>query len=153
MNEWRRIVAALTDERRRRAYAELVLGVPTTLTEKEHRRAVRALEDAGLVADGIVVDDAFARVLAEDPPSPRQGVERWLRDGRIEQFPAHPTDRDALLAHVATRLPEGEHSERTITEALGGLTDDPVTLRRYLVDSHYLVRSPDGHVYRVPARS
>ncbi|MDM4762747.1 DUF2087 domain-containing protein [Galbitalea sp. SE-J8] len=151
--EWRRVAAVLADEVRRHAYAELVLGVPTTLSPREHRRALAALESAGLVADGAVVPDAFARLLAEDAPAARRGVDRWLRDGRIEQYPTRVVERDELLAHVAGRLPARDLSEGELTTALGVVADDPVTLRRYLVDAEYLVRSPDGSVYRVPARS
>ncbi|HLN78167.1 MAG TPA: DUF2087 domain-containing protein [Nocardioidaceae bacterium] len=79
-------------------------------------------------------------------------LSRWLVDGRIAVYPRRTADRRALLEHVvsqALRVDEGL-SEPEINERLLAFTDDPATLRRYLVDQRLLVRSPDGGVYYLP---
>lgn len=51
-------------------------------------------------------------------------------------------------------LDEGEHlGERQLTQRLAGVVDDPVLMRRLLVDSGRVHRTPDGSDYwlgRVP---
>jgi hypothetical protein len=150
MNEWRRVMASLADPVRRAVFAQLVLDEGTQVSAKQRVRALSELTEAGLVVDGRIDGALIRRLLGESPAA--QGVERWVRDGRIVQWPARADDREELLRWAASTLPDGEHEEKPLTEALAQVTDDPVTLRRYLVDAEYLVRSPDGSVYRVPAR-
>lgn len=152
MNEWRRVMASLADPVRRAVFAQLVLDEGTPVTPKARAKALRELTDAGLVSDGHVDAELLRRLLAENAPTTPTGIERWVQDGRIVQWPAKPDDREELLRWAVSTLPDGEHEEKPLTEALSQVTDDPVTLRRYLVDAEYLVRSPDGSVYRVPAR-
>ncbi|HWR86755.1 MAG TPA: DUF2087 domain-containing protein [Rhodoglobus sp.] len=144
--QWRRVAAALANEHRRAVYAETVLGLPGE-PSRTRSKALRALTDAGLLdADGAPTD-VFARLLAEQPAERPQGVDRWLREGRIEQWPSREDDRAELLAWVAAQLPSGELGERAVTDELAALTGDPVALRRYLVDAGLLTRTTDGSRY------
>lgn len=146
-NAWRRAAAALADPQRRAVYAELVLGLPGT-PGRARDRIVAGLVDAGLVTEDGAPTDLFGRLLAETPAERREGVDRWLRDGRIEQYPAGAADRDELLGWVASRLPDGEFGERVFTQQLAAVSDDPVALRRYLVDAGLVERAADGSRYR-----
>jgi hypothetical protein len=142
-NAWRRVVAALARQDRREAYAKLVLGLPV-----DNEKALRDLQAAGLVDGTTVLDDAFADLLADDAPIARTGIDRFVRNGRISQYPAKPSDRAALLEWAANQVLAGEKvDEATITERLGELTDDPASLRRYLVDADLVARAADGSSY------
>lgn len=156
---WRPIAAALADEGRRLVWARIVLGASdrspvqaSALTARE-RRAVDALERAGLVAvvDGAVEPaDPFTPLLGHRPAA--SGIDRFVRDGRIAAWPKRPVDRAALLEWAADRaLPVGDTgSEAAVTERLAAIADDPVTLRRDLVDAGLLERAADGSAYRRP---
>lgn len=148
-NEWRRVVAALDHPERRRVYAEVVLGLPGTPGTRR-TKALAALQAAGLVdAEGRATPTAFAALLAETPPVTRQGLERWVRDGVITDWPSRPGDRAELLAWVRDQvIGDGPLAERELTDRLAGLTRDPVALRRDLVDAGLLVRAADGSQYR-----
>ena len=54
----------------------------------------------------------------------------------------------ALLQVVVEQLPREEMTEPQVTALLGHLGDDPVGLRRALVDAGLLWRTPDGSRYR-----
>ncbi|MDO7882996.1 DUF2087 domain-containing protein [Antiquaquibacter soli] len=147
MNQWRRLAAALADPHRAETWARALLGQEQP-DDKRTRKALDELAAAGLVdADGRATD-AFARLLAENPAVTREGVDRWLRDGRIDSFPARPKDRLELLRWVAARLPERELTEAEVGEHLSLVTGDVATLRRYLVDAGLLHRAADGSGYR-----
>jgi hypothetical protein len=137
-------VAALARPDRRRAYAALVLGLPV-----DDQRAVANLRAAGLVDDDGVVEGRFAELLAADAPVVRTGIERFVIDGRIAQYPAKPTDRAAVLHWAARRaLEPGETvDEKTVTDRLAAVADDPASLRRYLVDAGLIARDPSGSAY------
>lgn len=153
--DWRPVVAALANRDARAVWARLVLGEEPGGSARD-LRALALLEGAGLVvrsAEGVRADDAvLRRLLAESAsvrPRPR-GVQRFLRpDGRIDRFPAGAADRDELLAHVADATLGGEETiaERELTERLARFADDPVTLRRYLVDAGLLTRTASGSEY------
>ncbi len=145
--EWRRTAAALADPTRRATWARAVLGMPQP-DDKTTTKALAALVGAGLLDAGGHPTDEFARLLAEHPAETRQGVDRWLRDGRIDGFPARPGDRRELLEWVAARLPDRELTEPEVGEHLATVSGDIATLRRYLVDAGLLERSPDGSSYR-----
>lgn len=161
--DWRPVVAALANRDARAVWARLVVGDAGApdLTTTRARRAVALLEAAGLVLhreDGGYGpdEDAFRRLLAssaETRPRPA-GVQRFLRpDGRIDRYPAGADDRAELLAHVAQRiLNAGEIvAERELTERLTRFTDDPVALRRALVDAGLVRRTPSGSEYTLAA--
>lgn len=153
-NEWRRAVAALANPATRRVFAAIVLNQQPDASGPRLERALVALRNSGLVAtldDGstVAIDDAFARLLAENAPVTRHGIERFVADGRIESFPSRPADRLEVLEWAARQVPDGASlTERELTELLGTLADDAVTLRRYLVDAGLLSRTADGSAYR-----
>jgi len=155
--DWRPVIAALANREARAAWARLVLGEDGLPGNTRERRALALLAAAGLASrdeDGRFrpEDGVLRRLLASSAAArPRpQGVERFLRpDGRIDRFPSGSADRDALLAHVAhaALAPDETLGERELTERLAAFADDPVTLRRYLVDAALLTRTPTGSAY------
>jgi hypothetical protein len=157
-DDWRRIAATLADPVRRQVYASVVLELPLEfprdLPPKKRDKALAALAAAGLIrAEGdryLVVDDAFAGLLAASPAVTRTGIDRFVRDGRIDQYPVRADDRLALLTWARDRaLPDAtELSERELGERLSDLTGDIAALRRYLVDAGLVVRDADGRRYR-----
>ena len=84
-NEWRRVAAALSDPERREAYARAVLGQEIA-TGRRGAKLADDLRDAGLIDSRGRVTEVFAELLAEKPAVTRVGVDRWIRDGRIEQI-------------------------------------------------------------------
>lgn len=94
-----------------------------------------------------VVADLVARTplgvaLAQTPelqPLAPYGVLRGVPDGE---------GSERLLAVVAATLPAGELDEPAVTRALARFSDDPVALRRALVDDGLLWRTADGAQYR-----
>lgn len=156
---WRRIAATLADPVRRQVYASIILSQQLELPTKKHKKALAALVGAGLVvADGdryLVVEDAFDSLLAASPAVTRTGVDRFVRDGRIIQYPVRADDRLELLTWARDRvLPEtselthDELSERELGIRLAELTPDVAALRRYLVDAGLVARDADGQRYR-----
>ncbi|MEW1811210.1 DUF2087 domain-containing protein [Pseudarthrobacter phenanthrenivorans] len=157
---WRRVLATLGNADARTAYAQIVLGTapPDVLAGvKEHRRnkAFAALLESGLVEEdgrgGLLAADAvFRDLLAQQPRrQPRTGLDRFLRLGRIEQYPANAAERRALLARIAGEVmsPGERLTERQVNERLLSYTDDVVLLRRYLVDFGLLRRTASGSSY------
>lgn len=144
-NAWRRVVAALAHEQQRAEYARAVLGLPV-----ENRRAADSLRAAGLLDDEDAPTEVFARLLAEHPAETRQGIDRWLREGRIDSYPAKPAQRFELLEWVVGRAlsTTEELDEKSLGERLAVFSDDVATLRRYLVDAGLLTRGDDGSRYR-----
>lgn len=155
--DWRPVIAALANAEARAAWARLVLGESGPPANARERRAFALLEAAGLAGrddgGGYRVDDTRLRRLlaasAATRPRP-QGVDRFLRpDGRIDRFPSSSVDRAALLAHVADAVLTADETvaERELTERLARFADDPVTLRRHLVDAGLLARTSTGSEY------
>jgi hypothetical protein len=153
-DDWRRIIATLADPVRRQVYASVVLDVSVEVPPKKREKALAALTVAGLLlpaGDGYSVNpDAFTALLAASPAVTRAGVDRFVRDGRIEQYPVRADDRLELLAWVRDRaVPDtAELSERALNERLGELTGDVASLRRYLVDAGLVTRDANGRRYR-----
>lgn len=89
------------------------------------------------------------------PPYDEERLGRWLEQGRIRVYPRRPADRLALLTYVVERLLDDEErlAEPALNERMQRFTDDPATLRRYLVDHRLLARSDDGSDYRRAART
>jgi hypothetical protein len=152
--DWRRIIATLADPVRRRVYASLVLDIDVELSAKKRDQAVASLLAAGLLTatpDGPVVDEsAFTRLLAGSPVVARTGVDRFIREGRIEGYPSPPADCEELLRWARDRvLPDDlALDEPALNERLASITHDVASLRRYLVDAGLLVRDAAGREYR-----
>jgi hypothetical protein len=153
-------MAALANRDARTAYAQIVLGQDVLPGMKDQRRsrAVGVLLEAGLVEwsgnQGLEASDAVFRELLSQQPKrqPKTGVDRFLRLGRIDRYPASPADRRELLAWIAAQAikPGEDLTERQVNERLLNYTDDVVLLRRYLVDFGLLERTRSGSSYRQP---
>ncbi len=75
---------------------------------------------------------------------------RFLRHGRLESLPRRWRDKVAVTRYLATRaLPEllEPITERELTDRLAELADDPVGLRRAMVDLGLVRRTRDGSEY------
>lgn len=76
-------------------------------------------------------------------------AERFLVRGRLVRSPRRRADRDAVLEHLASRvLAPGEWAlEADVTARVAELAEDPVRVRRDLVEAGLLGRRADGSVY------
>lgn len=158
---WRRVMAALANRDARTTYAQIVLGEEVLADAKEQRRhrAIAALLDAGLVEPTEsnayqASETIFHELLSQQPKrQPKTGVDRFLRLGRIDRYPASAADRRELLAWIVSEAiqPREDLAERQVNERLLSYTDDVVLLRRYLVDYGLLVRTASGSSYSRPA--
>jgi hypothetical protein len=77
-------------------------------------------------------------------------VGRFFRDGRLTTVPRRWRDRVAVARYVASSvLPEllEPIGERELTGRLAAVVDDPVGMRRALVDLGLVQRARDGSVY------
>lgn len=75
---------------------------------------------------------------------------RFLRTGRLESMPRRWRDKVAVTRYLAVQaLPTllEPISERELTDRLQQLADDPVGLRRALVDHGLVQRTRDGAEY------
>ncbi|GLI27175.1 hypothetical protein ARHIZOSPH14_14170 [Agromyces rhizosphaerae] len=162
--DWRRVVAMLVEDDRRAAFAMAVLGstraeVEARLGERRATRALRALAEVALVAedaDGVLsADGAVFHDLLHGSATARatKGPERFLRGGRIAQYPANSSDRRALLELIVDRAIGTNEvlDERGVNERLAEFTDDVALLRRSLVDAALLERTRSGSEYARPA--
>lgn len=158
LNAWRRIVGILANDDARAVYARIVLGEPVTeaatgLRERRLGRVLANLVDSGLVREDagalVASGDMFRSMLAAEPVQRVTGIDRFLRDGRIDQYPASAGERRELLEWVALEsfAPGDELSEADVNERLSRFTDDVAVLRRYLVDHELLERTPSGSSY------
>lgn len=82
-------------------------------------------------------------------PPPACDVARFLVRGRWVTTPRRTRDRDALLEHVAALLvaPGEELDEAALTARVAEVADDPVRLRRDLVEAGLVGRRQDGSRY------
>ena len=155
-NEWRAVLAALANADARSVYAEIVLGLPhtVTLSAKKRERALTTLSNAGLVniddTGAITVKTAaIAEVLERAAEPKREGVDRFVRNGRIEQYPVNPAERLKVLEWVVHRAMQSNEvlTEPEINERLAAFHLDVAALRRYLVDEGLLLRTRSGSSY------
>lgn len=152
------IVKALADPARLRTFAQIVLAGnagadPADLEERTIPRLLRS----GLVtrADNRLHADpeAFrtaAKATRNAPADAAPDVAEFYSEGRITVRPTRRRTRVALLRDLAERLFEFDrvYTEREITDALATQYDDPLQLRRDLVDELFLERTVDGREYR-----
>ena len=160
---WRPVVAALANNAARDVYCRLQTGMTlddatSVIPSAKRDRVLDTLRNAGLVE----VDDAtgevtpmapFADILAAGRVPARVGVDRFLKDGRIDSYPMTAVERRALLLYVAERAfrPDEQLTEAQVNERLRVFTDDHVTARRYLVDFGILERTSSGTSYALSA--
>jgi hypothetical protein len=157
VNSWQQVLAALANEKVRIVFAELVLedarrrGI--AVPGAKRTQAMDQLAAAGLAVreDGWSPNPSIFRELlgASGGAARREGIERFLVAGRIDQYPANRRQRHELLRWIAGKAftPGEELSEKEVNERLGGYTSDHVTLRRYLVDAELLERTRTGSAY------
>lgn len=152
-NAWRQPVAALADTERLRLFARIVVAeVVEGSLSRDDRRRLAPLVTAGLVVrDGGALradPDLFAALLTQKP-RPSSGPERFLVNGRLTSLPRRQSDRDEMLQFLAARaLPLLEPvSEPALMRRLRELADDPVGVRRALVDAGIVTRARDGSEY------
>lgn len=160
---WRRVVAVLANKDARTVYAQIVLGARyadgiVELTDHRRSRAIAALIESGLIerrADNeLEAPEAIFRELLKQQPrrQAQTGVDRFMRLGRIERYPAKPAERRELLAWIVSDAiePDEHLTEKQVNERLLSYSDDVVMLRRYLVDFGLLERTPSGSSYSRP---
>lgn len=158
-NAWRPILAALASPDTRRAIGLLIVdgdleGFLGSVSPSRRRHIVDTLRRAGIVGDDLALrDEVFAEILRREPARKATGIDRFLRHGRIAQYPANLVERERLLRWVAARaLGPGEViGEREINERLAAFSDDTAVLRRYLVDLGIVERRRDGTEYALVA--
>jgi hypothetical protein len=153
-------MAALANRDARTAYAQIVLGAAVLADVKDQRRnrAIAILLEAGLVEPAgsnayQASETIFHNLLSQQPRrQPKTGVDRFLRLGRIDRYPASAADRRELLAWIVGEAiqPGEDLTERQVNERLLSYTDDVVLLRRYLVDFGLLERTASGSSYSRP---
>jgi hypothetical protein len=160
------VLATLANSDARTAYAQIVLGtqLPEVLAGlKDHRRnrAIAILLESGLVernaSNGLAAPESIYRdLLAQQPRrQPQTGLDRFMRLGKIERYPANVAERRQLLAWIASEViePGEDLTEKQVNARLLSYTDDVVLLRRYLIDFGLLVRTPSGSSYSRPEES
>ena len=142
----------------------------TGLSSRAVAEALQRLSDWGVLtqrADGFAVDYASFRALARSSASAARDrsplgqdeegreplVRTFLPDGHLRRLPARWERKKDVLAYIGTTYFETGryYSEPEVNEILGQLCDggatDHATIRRYLVDLHFLHRQ-DGRYWR-----
>ncbi len=156
----RRVAAVLANPEMRAAWAQIVLGyrpddVAVGLNPARRARVLAALKASGLIerADDetwAATDAPFRSILAQQPRAIiATGVDRFLRNGRIDRYPANLAEREGLLAWIVERAvqPDEILDEKQLNERLAAYSDDYAVLRRYLVDFGMLDRTLSGSSY------
>lgn len=164
------LLSALGDQRRLAVLGALCAapGAPTVadlrertgLSEREVQRALAVLggaglvrrDDTGLSADLEPIRAAAAAAVGATPVGrvaagfPR--LDGCLKNGRIATIPADDDLKAEIGRMVMAALPARDtYTEKELTAELAGLGDEPVALRRLLVDFGYVGRDPDGSRY------
>ncbi|WP_156925977.1 DUF2087 domain-containing protein [Glycomyces arizonensis] len=156
------IVKALADPARLRAFAQIVLAGdagadPADLEERTIPRLLRSglvtREDNRLHAEPKAFQTAAAAARKANPDAPADvapNLADFYSEGRIAVRPTRRATRVALLRDLAGRLFEFDrvYTEREITDALATQYDDPLQLRRDLIDELFLERTAGGREYR-----
>lgn len=156
------IVKALADPARLNAFARIVLAGDEGLSPAElDERAIPRLLRSGLVArhgsrlraepKAFQTAAAAARKASPDAPADvAPNLADFYSEGRIAVRPTRRATRVALLRDLAERLFEFDrvYTEREITDALAAQSDDPLQLRRDMVDELFLERTAGGREYR-----
>lgn len=82
-------------------------------------------------------------------PEDRKIVLNYTRtDGRLKQIPMQSKKIQAVLNYIYDSFDkERRYTEKEVNEVLARFHSDTSTLRRFLIDFHYLDRERDGSVY------
>lgn len=163
--DWRGLVSSLLGDATAVALARVLLGevrgdnVPG-LSAKKSRRALEVLrpylrEDHE--GSEVSIDRETLQTLLQ-PAGERSHdgqagvVSKFVStDLRLKVFPSRPEHRRVVLEFLAHRLfkPHDDLREVQVNERLKVVTDDFVTLRRYLIDFGLLTRLNNGTSYRL----
>ncbi|MBB4071967.1 DUF2087 domain-containing protein [Canibacter oris] len=151
----RRIVALLANPQTRKVFARLLLGenfavAASDLKAKQFVKLQAGLTDSAIIdAAGALNESVFAEMLAANPAKKREGIDKWVREGRIHRYPMNPAERRELLQWVARQvLKPGEViNEAEINHRLRQFDDDFPALRRYLIDFELVERTRTGTEY------
>ncbi|WP_189741479.1 DUF2087 domain-containing protein [Streptomyces nojiriensis] len=84
------------------------------------------------------------------PRPPRRDVHDLFSGGRLTVIPRKVARHEQLLAHLTETLfaVDREYTEPEVNDALRTVHEDCSALRRYLITSGRLTRTPDGRTYR-----
>ena len=169
------ILRALADPDRLAVFSRCVLAGPdgaavadlaeaSGLSARDVAAAVGRLSGAGLVEatsgriaariDPLVEASAAMAKAEPDEALAAAGGDRELagffRGGRLGALPRKPALAVRVLDHVSETIPEdADLTEADVTGRLAEVCEDPVTVRRALVDRGLLVRDPAGSRYRL----
>lgn len=154
----RAVLALLANDDARAMIARISLGQQIAARHELSKRESTVLDRllaAAVILEGdggYAINSAGLRAAVDEysPPRP-QGIDRFVRDGRIVNYPASDTDRIAVLEWIGARiLAPGERiDEREINERLHPYMEEHVLLRRYLVDYGVIDRNSDGTGYEL----
>ena len=74
----------------------------------------------------------------------------FIKDSHLLNWPAKQKNKYIVAIVLANNFnPTNIYTEKQITEHLASYYDDPIMLRRYLVDYHFLIRDSYGKEYRI----
>ena len=155
-----KLVGLLAEHDRRAVAAAMILGA----CELDDIAASAGIDDKGVVdalvrfqRGGLVEQDgqrwyllgeAFKVAARSSAEVDRSEIHGSLVDGRLVHMPTKRTKRLDLLDHLAQRFDPGRrYTEREVNALLVEVSEDYVTLRRYLVDERFLDRA-DGEYWR-----
>lgn len=82
-----------------------------------------------------------------------QEINFYLKDGKIKVFPSKRKKVTLVLDYLINKFEKSkEYSEKEINNIINDnhSFNNPLLLRRELIDNRYLLRTPDGRVYWRP---
>ncbi len=129
--------------RRRKKEAKVFLAIMELLDERTASRQ-RFMD---FHAD-LPVDDERVMVTADEQ---REIGAKYINEGESVSLKSFPKKQKAKLV-VLNRIAElfdraKRYSEKEVNAILGGVYEDHVTIRRYLIEYGFLARKPDGSEY------
>lgn len=151
----RAVLALFANDDARTLLARIILGqAPQIPTTRESRTLDRLASAGVVVSNGTALEINVAGLraaIAEYSPAKSEGIDRFIRDGRVVNYPASDTDRVELLRWIGERVlaPDERIDEAEINERLHPYMEEHVLLRRYLVDYGVIDRNSDGTGYEL----
>lgn len=159
MKKFYPVIAALSHPTVRRVFAEIELGqfsmsdeddaqVAKALTQLERARMIRLSKDSGYIVDTAAFRDLLKDENAEEGEA-LASISRFLREGKITQFPRKQSEREQLMRYVAAACFSGgsKLTEAQVDEKISVYHEDTALIRRYLVDHGIVKRAVDGSAY------
>lgn len=167
-----KLLGALADELRLRAFAALILGARDAneiaeragVPARDALRALARLEAAGLATNmgdhwqgrPEALRETVAAVRERPAPldyseagtSEAAVLRTFMPNGRLNQIPVQKSKRMIVLNHIAGVFEPGRrYPEAEVNTLLRAFHDDYATLRRYLVDGGFMTRE-SGEYWR-----